>query len=100
MRERIALALLPGAIALGGADRFFTPADGLGRHVGVLTVRYPDAVTAELRARDVAGQRFFSGSQILIPMTSARRGDTLVIAFTETGGDPKLQTLIADVVRE
>lgn len=96
IRTRIAARLLPGAVELGGADRFFTPADGLERHLGVLTLRYPDAATAQQRANSIADQHYFNDSKILIPMASARHGDTLIIAFTEAGGDPKLSTLIAD----
>jgi hypothetical protein len=101
IHDRIDPLLLNGASAIRGSDYRFTPADGLRRHAGVVTIRYASAAIAAARARPLLGdRRFLHGTKILTPMVAAARGDTVAIFFTESGGDAKLRTaLLATAAR-
>lgn len=100
VRERIEPALAVGAVGYGGQDYHFTLADGLGRHASLWRIRYRDGTAAATAARAIARQRFFAGGVISTPMASARRGDEVLILFTETAGDAKLVALLRAVAGE
>lgn len=99
VRTRVKPAMATGAVAYGGRDYRFTPADGMGRQASLWRVRYRDAAAATAAARAVAGQSYMA-SMILTPMTVARRGDEVLILSTESGGDAKLVALIGAVAKE
>lgn len=99
--ENIDPALLAGATAFAGQDYRFTPADGMARHAGTLTITYPDAATAAEKAKLAAGdKRFFRESKILIPMVAVQTGSDLVIFYTESAGDDRIRAMLAAAAKE
>ena len=100
VRDRINAGLLRKATDMSSRDLFFTPADGLERHLGVFTIRYADPAIARARQGAIARQRFFEESKILIPMTSAVRGNEVLVFYTQSGGDPKLVALLATMAAD
>lgn len=100
IRDRIDPRLLTGATTIRGSDYRFTPADGGGRHAGLVVIRYASASIATARVRPWSGDRhFFRGTMILTPMAVATRGDTLAVFFTESGGDTKLRAALSGAAR-
>lgn len=95
VRDQVDASLLVGAVDVTGRDYRFSPADGLRRHVGLLSVRYGDGETARKRILPIITKRFLDGTPVLTPMSATLDDVTVNIVFTETGGDPVLRALIS-----
>lgn len=94
IRDRVEPRLLAGALSFEGQDYFFTPSDGLNRHISLWRIRYRRDAAARTAAAAVARQRFFRRGKILTPMATARRGDEVLVVFTEHARDTRLLALL------
>jgi hypothetical protein len=99
VRNRIDRRLSLSATGFAGRDfAIAVPEDGSRRQIGTLSVRYPSAKVARQRialVKPVGG--YFRQSKILTRFSAARRGDEIVIVYTESAGDDRMVALTRSI---
>ena len=86
------LGIRAGGVRVGAAElRFVGAAEGEPRAVGVLEIAFKDEAGAVRAERALAARRgFFTGTLILTPFRYRRDRTSIVVVWTEQGGDAAL----------